>query len=370
MFAVAERGGLPSQSASAIRSVETNRLGCRSKVVSSCRGLAARSGWPSTWKSRRGPRIPYLRLSTSLPSPQLNRPIVTLRCIRREARCTTDVSHSGTVDRRYRGEAGPGVATDRRRARAWHWVGSSGSGVPDDGEPVPLLAAGEGWLAVLRAGGTRRRAAHRWLTLSLVRRLSRLTLVRRELGLTAGVVALVTRNLRVDLTRRLHSRLHLRRRLLTRDRADGAERDLRDRPHGLVLDLEVAGLLELEAVRDDVRRERLDPGVVVAHVGVVEPAAGRDPVLGVGQLALQVEEVLVRLQLRVRLDRDHHLTQRAGQLTLRGRPLLGVGALHVHRLGAEPGDLLEHVPLVCGVRAYGLDQVRDQVVAAVQLDVD
>jgi hypothetical protein len=34
MFAVADRGGVFSQSASAIRSVETNRFGCSSRVAS------------------------------------------------------------------------------------------------------------------------------------------------------------------------------------------------------------------------------------------------------------------------------------------------------------------------------------------------
>ena len=42
---------------------------------------------------------------------------------------------------------------------------------------------------------------------------------------------------------------------------------------------------------DEHRRERRDPAVVVADVGVVEAACGLDAVLGDDQLALQVEEV-------------------------------------------------------------------------------
>ena len=78
------------------------------------------------------------------------------------------------------------------------------------------MATGEWRLTVLRCGGTRRRAAHRWLALSLtrvlarlplvrrltrlalVRRLTRLLLVARELRLTL-VVALVTRHLNGSL---------------------------------------------------------------------------------------------------------------------------------------------------------------------------
>src|SRR4051812_43054221 len=385
MFAVAERGGLPSQSASAIRSVDTNRFGCSSRVASNRRGLAALSGWPWTWTSRRGPRIPYLRLSTRLASPLWNRPIVASTCTRREGRCTADVCHCGTLGAGTGGRIRSGrgdltaVTTGSGTGRE-SWVG--GPGLRGD---RCLLATGEWRLTVLWRGGTRRRPAHRWLplvlpgsrlTLVLARILTLIRLARllrvaaRDLLLGRLVVALVTRQLRVDLTRGRGAWLHLRRRLLAVDRADRAERDLRDRADLLVLHLEVAGLLELERARDQVRRERLDAGVVVADARVVEPAAGGDPVLAVGQLALQAEEVLVRLQLRVRLDRDHHLTQCAGQRTLRGGPLLRVRALDVHRLGAQPGDLLEHVPLVRRVRPHGLDQVRDEVVPPVQLDVD
>ena len=47
-----------------------------------------------------------------------------------------------------------------------------------------------------------------------------------------------------------------------------------------------------------------------------------------------------------------------------------VGANGLLRLGAQANDALQRVALVCGIAAHRLDQVRDQLVAAVQLDID
>src|SRR5581483_3336735 len=75
-------------------------------------------------------------------------------------------------------------------------------------------------------------------------------------------------------------------------------------------DLEELGLLEVEHRGDDIGRERLDPPVEVADVAVVEAPSRLQPVLGVGELLLEGEEVLVRLQLRVVLRDREQLTQR------------------------------------------------------------
>src|SRR5689334_2655350 len=137
MFAVADRGGLLSQSASAIRSVETNRFGCRSRVASSWRGLAAFSGWPWTWTRRRGPRIPYLRLSTRPTSPLSNRLIVSsgrtmrkpdVRRMYLAAALLTQVPGGGQA-RAWR--------LDRRHTGSGTGRESPGSGVLGYGEPVP-----------------------------------------------------------------------------------------------------------------------------------------------------------------------------------------------------------------------------------------
>src|SRR5262245_34155133 len=114
-------------------------------------------------------------------------------------------------------------------------------------------APGERWLAVLRAGCTGGGGA----------------LATHHGGPPAGLRLAVAGYLRLDRARG-RALVHRGRRLLAVDRADGAERDLRHRPDLLVLDLEIAGLVELEHPRDEVRREGLDPGVVVADVRVVE----------------------------------------------------------------------------------------------------
>src|SRR5262245_31928989 len=92
-----------------------------------------------------------------------------------------------------------------------------------------------------------------------------------------------------------------------------------------VLDLEELALREPERSGQEHRREDLDRVVEREHGVVVDLARDRDLVLGVPQLVLQVEEVLVRLELRVRLgDREQpaeRLAEDALGRTRCGRPL-------------------------------------------------
>ena len=60
----------------------------------------------------------------------------------------------------------------------------------------------------------------------------------------------------------------------------------------------------------------LDLDVEVAHGHVVEAPRGLDLVLGVGELVLELEEVLVGLQIRVGLRDGEQLAQRAGERAL------------------------------------------------------
>src|SRR5919109_4094949 len=73
---------------------------------------------------------------------------------------------------------------------------------------------------------------------------------------------------------------------------------------------------------DEARGKRAKPGVVVADRLVVTLALDGDAVFRALELALQREEVLVRLELRIPLDDDEQSTERAGQLPLRRRELL------------------------------------------------
>src|SRR5205085_3758951 len=83
---------------------------------------------------------------------------------------------------------------------------------------------------------------------------------------------------------------------------------------------------------------------------------------------LQREEVLVGLQVRIALRDRQQLAQASGELVLRVRLRLHRGRLH--SAGPGPGDLLEDLALVRGVSLDRLHEVRDQVVAAPELDVD
>src|SRR6476660_7042862 len=121
---------------------------------------------------------------------------------------------------------------------------------------------------------------------------------------------------------------------------------------------------------DERRRHGLRRGVVGLHRVVVELPRVADPVLGVGQLGLQGEEVLVGLELRVRLGEGEQPAERLGEYALGGG--LAAGAVPGAGDGVVTGgdDGFERAALVRGVPAHRLDQVGDQRVAALELDVD
>jgi len=64
-------------------------------------------------------------------------------------------------------------------------------------------------------------------------------------------------------------------------------------------DVEVVLGLEAERPGDEVAGEALALVAIVADVAVEEPPGRLDAVLGIDQLGLELEEMLVRLELRV-----------------------------------------------------------------------
>ena len=124
---------------------------------------------------------------------------------------------------------------------------------------------------------------------------------------------------------------------------------------------------------EDGRGERLDARVVALHVAVVDAARAGDLILGVRQLGLQLLEVLGRAQLRVGLGDGEQAAERSAQLALGLGDLSrrrGAAGLRAHGVGARLRDGLEDLALVRRIALDGLDQVRDQVVPALELDVD
>src|SRR2546426_6419210 len=153
-------------------------------------------------------------------------------------------------------------------------------------------------------------------------------------------------------------------------------RPMRSAPEGDARDLTVFGTLELEVrslgepeeQRDLVRREAVDRGVEVADDRVVVAARVLDHLLDLGQRRLEIAEVLVGLEVGIRLGEREELAERAGQLVLGLRPRLG--RLRRHGGAARADDLIERAALVRGIALHGLDDVGDQIGPPLELDVD
>ena len=132
--------------------------------------------------------------------------------------------------------------------------------------------------------------------------------------------------------------------------------------------LEALALLKLEDAGKDNSRERLNGVVVAEHAVVVALARVAHLVLGVLECGLELRKVGVRLKVGVGLGHSKELAQRTGQHVVRFHLGLGGGGAHGGVACVDYGG--ERVLLVLGVALDGLDQVRDQVVAALQLRVD
>src|SRR5262245_38012809 len=147
-----------------------------------------------------------------------------------------------------------------------------------------------------------------------------------------------------------------------------AERNLWDLALGRVADLEELLRLKAALVGDDRGRPLLDLGVVGLDVRVVDPARGLDLVLQLGELALELLEVLRRAQLRILLRDDPEAAEGLRELGLGLPGLLGAARLHCGRAGL--GDVLERRLLVRRVALDRLHEVGHEVVPPLELDVD
>jgi hypothetical protein len=135
-----------------------------------------------------------------------------------------------------------------------------------------------------------------------------------------------------------------------------------------VLDVEELTRREAERARDEGARDRLDRVVVGQNRVVVDLAGDGDAVLRLGELGLQLPEVLVGLELRVGLSHGDQAAERLAQQPF-GLRRLG-RRLRALRSGASLRDVLERLTFVGGVALDGLDEVRDQVPPPLQLDLD
>src|ERR1035437_10599740 len=125
---------------------------------------------------------------------------------------------------------------------------------------------------------------------------------------------------------------------------------------------------EAEHAGEQRRGHLLDAGVVFLNRVGEEAAAGGDLVLEVGQLARQLLEVGVGLEVRIGLGQRDQLAERAAQLVFGGGDLSR--SLRGHRGVAGLRHVVERAALVRGVALHGLEQIRDQIVALLELHVD
>src|SRR6478672_7284441 len=154
---------------------------------------------------------------------------------------------------------------------------------------------------------------------------------------------------------------------LRRRACRGAEVDLR-RVSLRLVGLEELPFREPERPCDHDAWERLDRVVIREHGVVVDLPRDRDPILCLGELALQLAKVLVRLELGVGLGDGEQTAERLAQDPL---GLTGFGGRSRALRGcARLGDRLERAALVGGVALDGLDEVGDQVVPPLELDLD
>ena len=134
------------------------------------------------------------------------------------------------------------------------------------------------------------------------------------------------------------------------------------------LDGEERPRFEVPDPRNHTRRELLDQRVQTRHLVVVELPGVSDLRLGAGQFLLQRQEVLVGLEIGVVLGYGDQVTEPGGDGVFGLRLILH--PLRAHRLSPSLGHVFEDLAFVRGVALHRFDEIRDQVVAATQLDVD
>ena len=125
---------------------------------------------------------------------------------------------------------------------------------------------------------------------------------------------------------------------------------------------------EVEHAGDDVRGNGLDRGVVGQHRVVVDLPGDRDRLLDLGQLGL--ERRSSRSPAARGRPRRARTGGRAPAVSMFSAFACSATLLDVLCGRARPRHGLERLALVGGVALDGLDEVRDQVVAAPELHVD
>jgi len=119
---------------------------------------------------------------------------------------------------------------------------------------------------------------------------------------------------------------------------------------------------------DQVVREQRNVRVVGLHGIVIPPPLNSNAVFCARQLILQAHEIFVGLQLRIIFHDREQTPDCAVQLSVGGNLFLRTTRREQRRAGF--GDVAKHRLLLLRVSFHGLDQVRDQIGAPLQHNVD
>ena len=165
----------------------------------------------------------------------------------------------------------------------------------------------------------------------------------------------------------------------TVQRRKSGERNLRRVALGGVFDLEKFGGLESEHAGENHVRENFAGGVI-GHDGVVVGLAGEaDFVFGRGEFLGELHHVLVGFKVGILLGDDHEAGEGAAEAGFGGEEAfhgVTIGGIGGDGGGGGGGDVagfddgFERAALVLHVALGGLDEIGDEIVAALELDVD
>lgn len=135
-----------------------------------------------------------------------------------------------------------------------------------------------------------------------------------------------------------------------------------------ISDFEEFTLGEIEQTRDDIAREHIDLVVERQHIAIIEAAGGLDLVFRVGEFALQLKEILVGLEIRVGLRDCEQAFQRIREHVF-GLRLVRSGT-RLHSSSTGRGHFFKHAGFVRSIAFDRIDEIRNQIIAALELHVD
>ncbi len=149
------------------------------------------------------------------------------------------------------------------------------------------------------------------------------------------------------------------------DRTEFCQRHVRNLVGGF---LEEIALREIEYPGNNIARHRFGHRIEVSYGAVVITARELKVVLGLNELILQVQEILVRFKIRIVFGERNQSSDFRAELFF-GFAARGDVCL-THGFGTQLRDRLQRGTLVLGVLIDGCYQAGHEIMAALQLDVD